>query len=82
MYQCEGAVGKGILHSDVARDEIWLTSKLDNCDHAPDRVAKACREQLKDLQTDYLDLYLIHWPLTGKAGPTLDPPIKVGLHAA
>lgn len=77
MYQCEGAVGKGILNSGVARDDIWLTSKLDNCDHAPDRVAKACREQLRDLQTDYLDLYLIHWPLTGKAGPTLEPPIKV-----
>ncbi len=78
MYQCEGAVGTGIQKSEIPREEIWLTSKLDNVDHAPDRVAKACREQLKDLKTSYLDLYLIHWPLTGKAGPSLDPPIKVG----
>lgn len=77
MYQCESAVGDGILHSKIPREELWLTSKLDNCDHAPDRVAQACREQLKDLKTEYLDLFLIHWPLTGKAGPTLDPPIKV-----
>lgn len=77
MYQCEGAVGQAITKSEIPREEIWLTSKLDNTDHAPDKVAKACRDQLKSLQTDYLDLYLIHWPLTGKAGPKLDPPIKV-----
>lgn len=81
MYQCEGAVGTGIQKSQIPREEIWLTSKLDNVDHAPDRVAKACREQLKDLKTDYLDLYLIHWPLTGKAGLSLDPPIKVRCHS-
>ena len=73
-------MGTGIQKSQIPREEIWLTSKLDNVDHAPDRVAKACREQLEDLKTDYLDLYLIHWPLTGKAGPSLDPPIKVTFH--
>lgn len=76
MYQCEGAVGQAWRDSGIKREDFWLTSKLDNCDHAADRVGKACREQLKELQTEYLDLYLIHWPLTGKAGPTLDPPIK------
>ena len=76
MYQCEGAVGQAWRDFGIKREEFWLTSKLDNVDHTADRVGKACRQQLKELQTDYLDLYLIHWPLTGKAGPTLDPPIK------
>ena len=76
MYQCEGAIGSAWRSYGIKREDFWLTSKLDNVDHAPERVAKACREQMKELQTDYLDLYLIHWPLTGKAGPTLDPPIK------
>ena len=75
MYQVEPAVGRAL--KSIPREDVWLTSKLDNCDHAPEKVAQACRKQLQDLQTDYLDLYLIHWPLTGKAGPTLDPPIEV-----
>lgn len=52
----------------VKRDEMFITSKLWNSDHAPERVEIAIRKSLKDLQLDYLDLYLMHWPVAFKTG--------------
>ena len=46
----------------VKREEMWITSKLWNDKHAESDVISACRESLKDLRLDYLDLYLVHWP--------------------
>lgn len=59
IYENEAEIGEalGKLH----RDELFVTSKLWNTEHHPDRVEKACRRTLADLKLDYLDLYLMHW---------------------
>lgn len=51
----------------VTRDELWITSKVWNDKH--NEVAKSCKQTLADLQLDYLDLYLVHWPF-----PNFHPP--------
>ena len=61
-YGNEEGVGEGIQTSGVRRDEIFLTSKLNNPDHGYEQTKRAFAESLKALKTDYLDLYLIHWP--------------------
>ncbi|MCJ1294045.1 hypothetical protein MMC34_005602 [Xylographa carneopallida] len=59
-YGNEAEVGQGIKASGVPRSEIWLTTKLDNTWHH--RVTEGIESSLKDLGTDYVDLYLMHWP--------------------
>lgn len=59
-YGNEKEVGKGIRASGVPREEIWLTTKLDNDWHK--KVPQAIDASLKNLGTDYVDLYLMHWP--------------------
>jgi len=72
IYQNEPEVGRAIgeaLDSGaVARGDLWLTSKLWNDAHAPERVRPALEQTLADLRTDYLDLYLIHWPIAFAPG--------------
>lgn len=67
IYQNEAEVGRAICESIsegvVARDDLFVTSKLWNSFHAPDDVEKACRETLTALGLEYVDLYLIHWPV-------------------
>ena len=70
IYGNEKEVGKAISESinegRVARDELWITSKLWNNMHGEDNVVPALQKTLADLQLDYLDLYLIHWPVAQK----------------
>ncbi|ROT36685.1 GCY protein [Sodiomyces alkalinus F11] len=59
-YGNEREVGDGIKASGVPREEIWITTKLDNPWHK--RVPEGLASSLESLQTDYIDLYLMHWP--------------------
>lgn len=66
-----GQVLREVLDSGaVKRDELWITSKLWNDSHG--RVAQACRQSLDELQLDYLDLYLVHWPFPNYHPPRCD----------
>jgi hypothetical protein len=47
-----------------------------NAEHKAENVAKACQQTLKNLQLEYLNEYLMHWPVTGNTGPEVDPPIQ------
>lgn len=51
--------------------------QLHNRDHAADAVRPAIEKVLKELQIEQLDLFLMHWPVTGNKGDTVEPPIKV-----
>ena len=66
-YANEEQTGEGLSRAMadglVARDDLWITSKLWNTFHAPEHVEEACRKTLADLGLDYLDLYLIHFPI-------------------
>ena len=62
MYGNEELVGEGIRLSHVPRKDIFLTSKLDNPNHGYERAKKAIDDSLERLGTDYMDLFLIHWP--------------------
>ncbi|WEV66316.1 aldo/keto reductase [Bifidobacterium sp. ESL0764] len=65
VYGNERSVGEGIRRSGVARHEIFLTTKLWNEDIRQGRTREAFYESLDRLGTDYVDLYLIHWPADG-----------------
>jgi 2,5-diketo-D-gluconate reductase A len=63
MYLNEKGVGAGLRASGIPRNEVFLTGKLDNGFHRPDDARRAFAGTLRDLDVEYLDLYLIHWPL-------------------
>ncbi|GGD08004.1 aldo/keto reductase [Aquisalinus flavus] len=66
IYENEEAVGKGLKDGGVARDEIFLTTKIWNEDIEKQRIADAADESLSRLGTDYVDLLLLHWPMTDR----------------
>ena len=63
IYGNEESVGRGMKESGLAREEIFLTTKLWNADIRAKRGKEAFEESLKRLGTDYVDLYLLHWPV-------------------
>jgi 2,5-diketo-D-gluconate reductase A len=63
MYENEREVGEGLRASGLGRDEVFITSKLNNGAHRPDAARRAFEGTLSALGFDHVDLFLIHWPL-------------------
>lgn len=63
MYGNEMGVGLALAESGIARDEIYITTKLGNANHRPDDVRHSFDQSMKRLDLDHLDLFLMHWPL-------------------
>ena len=75
VYGNEDLIGRSlrlIIEGGVSREELWITSKLWNDKHGEDDVVPAFEKSLQDLQLDYLDLYLIHWPFPNYHPPGCD----------
>jgi len=72
-YGNEAEAGEGIRRAIdqgiCTREELWVTSKLWNTFHRPEHVREACEKNLADLGVDYLDLYLVHFPIALKYVP-------------
>jgi 2,5-diketo-D-gluconate reductase A len=68
MYGNEAEVGEAIARSGLDRGEVFVTSKLNNGAHEPDAAREAFDATLKALDSDYVDLFLIHWPLPMRYG--------------
>ncbi|GAA0997256.1 MULTISPECIES: aldo/keto reductase [Streptomyces violaceusniger group] len=65
IYGNEEGTGKGLAASGIARDELFVTTKLQNADQGYDSTLRAFDASLTRLGLEYVDLYLIHWPLPG-----------------
>ena len=63
MYGNEAGVGEAVRASGLDRSDVFITSKLNNGYHRPDEARRAFKRTLTELGTDYVDLFLIHWPL-------------------
>ena len=72
IYGNEAEIGESLAEifkeGKIKREDLWITSKLWNNAHLKDDVIPALKTTLRDLQLDYLDLYLIHWPVAFKPG--------------
>jgi len=75
VYGNEKQIGvalQGAMKKGVKREELWITSKLWNDKHDEKDVVPSCKQTLKDLQLEYLDLYLVHWPFPNHHAPGVD----------
>jgi diketogulonate reductase-like aldo/keto reductase len=65
VYGNEASVGQATRESGIPRSEVFVTTKLWNSDHGYDAARHACDQSLSKLGFDYVDLYLVHWPVEG-----------------
>jgi diketogulonate reductase-like aldo/keto reductase len=75
VYGNEDRIGlalKKLFESGLNREKVWITSKLWNDKHAENDVIASCEKSLRDLQLEYLDLYLVHWPFPNHHLPKCD----------
>ncbi len=75
VYGNEHRIGEAfsqLFQGGLRRDQVWITSKLWNDKHGEGDVIPSCEKSLKDLQLDYLDLYLVHWPFPNHHPPGCD----------
>jgi diketogulonate reductase-like aldo/keto reductase len=70
LYDNERDVGKAILESGIGREEVFISTKVWNSDQGYRSTLAACERSLKRLGLDYVDLYLIHWPVEGQNNNT------------
>jgi diketogulonate reductase-like aldo/keto reductase len=70
MYGNEEDVGQALRKSGIAREEVFITTKLWNSEHGYQKALNACEESLEKLGLSYIDLYLIHWPVQGLRNET------------
>jgi len=70
VYGNEADVGAGVRESGISRAELFITTKVWNDDQGYDSTLRAIDASLGRLKMDYVDLYLIHWPVTGKRADT------------
>lgn len=68
MYRNEAGVGAAIAGSGVPRDQLWVTSKLNNPNHRRGDALRSLEATMRDLRLDVLDLFLIHWPMADSPG--------------
>ncbi|HZJ88462.1 MAG TPA: aldo/keto reductase, partial [Sphaerochaeta sp.] len=72
VYGNEREIGAVLAQSKIARQELWITSKVWNDSHGKANVIKSAKQSLKDLGVSYLDLYLVHWPFPNYHPPHCD----------
>ncbi|WP_102027896.1 aldo/keto reductase [Salirhabdus sp. Marseille-P4669] len=66
FYENEEGVGKALSESGIKREDLFITTKVWNSQQGYDNTIKAFNESLEKLKLDYVDLYLVHWPVPGK----------------
>lgn len=75
VYKNEHAIGpvlNDLIEHGLKREDLWITSKVWNDMHGEGQVIESCKKTLRDLQLDYLDLYLVHWPFPNHHAPGVD----------
>ena len=77
LYMNEDSVGEAVRTSGVAREEIFITTKVWNTDQGYQPTLDAFQRSLDKLEMDYVDLYLIHWPVKGKYQETWEALIEI-----